>query len=111
VGKKRKRRKNMSRDEAKKERGVNDKTKSKTKTRSPTLETVFMVEKVIEKNSGDYNKREIWQRLEKKVMWQTYMIIIDYLKQVNKVIQTQEDKLVYIWNPKLANKYAKRKRL
>ena len=48
-------------------------------TRSPTLDTVLMVEKTIEKYSGEYNRTEIWKRLPRKVMWQTYLIIFGYL--------------------------------
>ena len=40
--------------------------------RSPTLDTVLMVERTIEKYSGELNRRELWKRLPRKVMWQTY---------------------------------------
>ena len=39
--------------------------------RSPTLETVLMVEKTIEKYSGEFNRTELWKELPRKVMWQT----------------------------------------
>src|SRR3989339_803621 len=47
--------------------------------RSPTLDTVVMAEKTIEKYSGEFGKTEIWKKLPKKVMWQTYLLVIDYL--------------------------------
>ena len=53
--------------------------------RSPTLDTVIMVEKTIEKYSGEYNRTEIWKRLPRKVMWQTYLIILGYLENINKI--------------------------
>lgn len=79
--------------------------------RSPTLETVGMVEETISRDSGKYNQREIWGKLAKKVMWQTYKVIINYLQDINKIIIDKNDKIIYIWNPKLAEKYQKRRKL
>src|SRR3989344_9133723 len=44
-----------------------------------TLETVLMVEKTINDHSGEFNRTQLWKKLPKKVMWQTYLIILDYL--------------------------------
>jgi len=74
-------------------------------TRSPTLDTVLMVEKTIEKYSGEYNRTEIWKRLPRKVMWQTYLIILGYLENINKIGIARDGILIYLWNPKLAKKY------
>ncbi|MEK6871772.1 MAG: hypothetical protein AABX16_02615 [Nanoarchaeota archaeon] len=79
--------------------------------RSPTLDTVLMVEKIIEKYSGESNKTEIWKKLPKKVMWQTYLVILDYLQSINKIAIDSEGKIGYIWNPDLAKKFSKRKRI
>src|SRR4030042_4812138 len=68
--------------------------------RSPTLETVLMVERTIEKYSGEFNRTEIWKKLPKKVMWQTYLIILDYLQSINKIAFDGKDVVGYIWNPK-----------
>ncbi|MFH1211212.1 MAG: hypothetical protein V1645_04845 [archaeon] len=80
-------------------------------SRSPTLETVLMVEKTIEKHSGECNKTEIWKKLPKKVMWQTYLVIIDYLESVNKIGIDRQGKIAYLWNPKLASMIRKRKEI
>jgi|SRR3989338_6597931 len=77
--------------------------------RSPTLDTVLMVEKVIEEFSGEYNRTELWKKLPKKVMWQTYLVILEYLENINKIAIDREGKLVYIWNPALAKKLRMRK--
>ena len=45
--------------------------------RSPTLDTVYMVEETIEKYSGEYNQTQIWKKIPRKVMWQTLRIILD----------------------------------
>lgn len=75
--------------------------------RSPTLETVLMVEKVIEKKSGEYNRTELWKILPRKIMWQTYLIILDYLTKNNKILLDNDGKIVWIWNPSLIRKLEK----
>jgi isocitrate/isopropylmalate dehydrogenase len=72
--------------------------------RSPTLDTVLMVENTIEVYSGEYNRTELWKNLPKKVMWQTYLVILEYLESINKIAFDKYDKIAYIWNPKLAQK-------
>ena len=52
--------------------------------RSPTLDTVMMVERTIEENGGECNRTELWKILPKKVMWQTFLVILDYLESINK---------------------------
>lgn len=77
--------------------------------RSPTLETVMMVERIIEKYSGEFNRTELWKKLPKKVMWQTYVIILDYLQSINKIAIDRNGIIGYIWSPEVAKKFMKRK--
>ena len=77
--------------------------------RSPTLDTVLMVEKAIEKDSGEYNRTEIWKLLPKQVMWQTFLVILDYLHNINKIAFDKEGKIAYICNPKLTKLLRQRK--
>ena len=79
--------------------------------RSPTLQTVLMVEKFIEENSGEYKKTELFKNLPKKVMWQTFQVIIEYLEETLRVVYDKEGYVVYIWNPKLLKKIQGRKDL
>lgn len=72
--------------------------------RSPTLQTVLMVEKFIEKNSGEYKKTDLFKNLPKKVMWQTYQVIIEYLESINKIVFDKEGYVVYIWSPEFFKK-------
>ncbi|MDD5132943.1 MAG: hypothetical protein PHD81_03595 [Candidatus Nanoarchaeia archaeon] len=76
--------------------------------RSPTLQTVLMVEKFIEENSGEYKKTELFKNLPKKVMWQTFQVIIEYLESINKIAFDKEGYVVYIWSPELGRKYKER---
>jgi len=72
--------------------------------RSPTLQTVLMVEKFIDEHSGEYKKTELFNNLPRKVMWQTFQVIMEYLESINKIVYDKEGKVVYIWNPALFNK-------
>ena len=80
-------------------------------TRSPTLDTVLMVERTIEKHSGEYTRTEFWRKLPKKVMWQTYLVILDYLESINKIATDKNEKIAYLWNPTLAKKLRERKEI
>ena len=73
--------------------------------RSPTLQTVLMVEKFIDEHSGDYKKTELWNSLPKKVMWQTFQIIISYLQSIGKIAFDNKDYAVYIWNPDFVKRF------
>jgi len=77
--------------------------------RSPTLETVLMVERFIEKYSGEFNRTELWKKLPKKVMWQTYLVILDYLQSINKIAIDRNGTVGYIWSPEAAKIALKRK--
>ena len=76
----------------------------KSLARSPTLDTVLMVEKAIERHSGEFSRTEIWKKLPKKVMWQTYLVVLDYLEGINKIAFDRKGTIAYIWNPALARK-------
>jgi hypothetical protein len=79
--------------------------------RSPTLDTVLMVEKTIDECGGEFNRTELWKRLSRKVMWQTFLVILDYLESINKIAFDREGKVAYIWNPELAKRLKKRKEI
>lgn len=74
----------------------------------PRLDTVLMVERLIYDTSGTYTKKQLWQRLPKKVMYQTFCVIIDYLLYAKRIAVDKEGKIGWIWNPKLARKYLKK---
>jgi hypothetical protein len=79
--------------------------------RSPTLDTVLMVERTIEEYGGEFNRTELWKKLPRKVMWQTYLTILDYLQSINKIAIDSAGKIGYIWNPALAMRLRNRKEI
>ncbi|MBI4895668.1 MAG: hypothetical protein HY831_04205 [Candidatus Aenigmarchaeota archaeon] len=66
---------------------------------NPTLESILMVEKIIEKYSGMYGKYQIWKKLPKQMMYQTFQVIIDYLEKSNKIFIESDGKITWIWDP------------
>jgi len=74
---------------------------------NPTLETVLMVEETIKKFSGEFTLTQIWKKLPRKVMYQTYKIVIEYLVESNKIIIEKDGKITWIWNPNLIKRVLK----
>ena len=71
----------------------------------PQLDTVLMVEEFIREHSGEFKKKSLWENLPKKMMYQTYCVIFDYLFDSKKVAKDSEGKIAWIWNPELVKKY------
>jgi hypothetical protein len=76
--------------------------------RFPRLDTVLMVEKFIKEYDGEYKKRELWEHLPKKMMYQTFCVIIDYLLYSNKISIDSERKIGWIFYPEKAQEYLNR---
>jgi hypothetical protein len=66
---------------------------------SPTLESVLMVEKTIHKHSQEYGKYQIWKRLPRKMMYQTFLVILDYLEGSGKILIDRDGIVMWTWNP------------
>ncbi|MDP3734643.1 MAG: hypothetical protein Q8R37_05430 [Nanoarchaeota archaeon] len=66
---------------------------------SPTLESVFMVEEAIQKHSQECGKYQLWKKLPKKMMYQTFQVILDYLEQSGKIIIDKEGCVIWTFNP------------
>ena len=79
--------------------------------RAPTLQTVLMVEKFIDGHSWECKKTELFNKLPRKVMWQTFQVIMEYLESIHKIAYDKEGYVVYISNPMLFEKYKNRKDL
>ncbi|MBI2632581.1 hypothetical protein HYW75_06250 [Candidatus Pacearchaeota archaeon] len=71
---------------------------------SPTLESVLMVERTIQKYSQECGKYQLWNKLPKKMMYQTFLTIIDYLKQSGKIMIDKDGCIIWIYNPELIKK-------
>ena len=72
------------------------------KGHAPRLDTILMVENAV-KDSGTYKtKKELWLSLPKKIQYQTFSKILDYLESSNKIMFNCRT-IVWIFpdNPKL----------
>ncbi|MDP2909443.1 MAG: hypothetical protein Q8N77_06585, partial [Nanoarchaeota archaeon] len=78
--------------------------KNETILHSPTLESVIMVEKIIQKHSQEYGKYQLWKRLPKKMMYQTFQTILDYLEGSGKIIIDKEGIVIWTYNPERIKK-------
>ena len=72
---------------------------TKTLLHSPTLESVIMVEKTVNQYSQEYTKYQLWKKLPKKMMYQTYTVILDYLEDSGKIITDNEGYLIWVHDP------------
>ena len=79
--------------------------------RFPRLDTVLMVEEFVQDHDGEFKKRALWENLPRKVMYQTYCVIIDYLIHSGKISIDAEAKIGWIFYPESARKWLKRKNL
>ncbi len=70
----------------------------------PTLETVIMIEKTIQKNSQGFGKYQMWKKLPKKVMYQTFQVVLNYLEESGKIIIDKEGCIMWTYNPKRIKK-------
>ena len=77
----------------------------------PRLDSVLMVERLIYKTSGEFTKKQLWNKLPKKMMYQTFSVIIDYLLYSGKIAVDVKGKIGWIWNPEGVKERMKRKDL
>ncbi len=79
--------------------------------RYPRLDTVLMVEGFIKDHDGELKKRKLWESLPKKMMYQTYCVVIDYLISSNKISIDSEGKIGWIYYPEKVKELLKDKSL
>ncbi len=77
-------------------------TTTTTVLHEPRLDTILMVERAIQRAESYPTKRQLWQSLHKKVQYQTFNRILDYLESSNKIMLNGRQ-IVWIFpnNPKL----------
>lgn len=73
------------------------------KAHYPQLNTVLMIEDAVKRHSGEYTVTQLWKKLDKKMMYQTYRTAIDYLVDSRKMA-VKNKKLIWIFNPELMDR-------
>ena len=74
--------------------------KKKERKYNPTLQSVLMVEKSTKKYSQECGKYQLWKKLPKKIMYQSYQVILDYLQESGKIIIDKDGCIIWTWAPK-----------
>lgn len=85
--------------------------KNTIQARYPRLDTVLMLEEFIREHDGEYKKKQLWERLPKKMMYQTFSIAVDYLLVSGKISVDSEGKIGWIFYPAEAEKRLKQAHL
>src|SRR3989344_1576641 len=67
--------------------------------RYPRLDTVLMVEDALFKHKSEKTLNQIWKSLPKKVMWTTFITIVDYLEYSGKILVEKDRTVTWIWDP------------
>ena len=75
------------------------KMRQTTVLHSPTLQSVIMVEKTIQKHSQECGKYQLWKKLPKKMMYQTFQVILNYLENSGKILVDKEGCLIWTYDP------------
>lgn len=60
----------------------------------PQLDSILMIEKIIQEMDKYPTKMELWKALPKKMQYQTFKLILAYLEKSNKILF---DKNKIIW--------------
>lgn len=76
--------------------------------RAPRLDTILMVEKALFKYKSDKTITEIWHLLPKKVMWTTYVTILDYLEYSGKINIEKDKTVTWLWDPEGLERWKKK---
>ena len=63
----------------------------------PRLDTVLMVEDAIKKAREYPTRAALWRSLPKKMQYQTFQLILAYLRESNKIFVTREGRIMWIF--------------
>lgn len=66
---------------------------------SPTLESVIMVERTVQRYSQEYGKYQLWKKLPKKMMYQTFQVILNYLENSGKIMINKDGCIIWTYDP------------
>jgi hypothetical protein len=72
----------------------------------PTLDSILMVEEAAA-HMNYPKKTELWKALPKKMMYQTFCLIIDYLENSGKIMIDKDRRIIWTWNPNMIKKIQK----
>lgn len=79
------------------------KSRVRSSYHNPRLDTVEMVEDLIQQRKEFDSKHQVWRSLPKQIQYQTFSRIMNYLERSNKIMYDNDGAVVWIFgeNPKL----------
>ncbi|MFC1690602.1 hypothetical protein ACFL0W_00350 [Nanoarchaeota archaeon] len=77
----------------------------------PRLDTIMMIEETIKEHGGELGKFQMWRKLPKAVMYQTYLTVLDYLEYSNKIAFDKKGKVGWIFSPNIYKKFKSNSKL
>ncbi len=63
----------------------------------PRLDTVMMIEDAVRRAKEYPTKAELLRSLPKKIMYQTFNLVLKYLQRSNKIIVTKDGRIVWVF--------------
>lgn len=67
-----------------------------TTVHSPNLDTILMVEKAIHESKDYPTRMQLWESLPRKVQYQTFQKILEYLEASNKIMFDDHGHIIWI---------------
>ena len=61
----------------------------------PRLDTILMVERAILKAKSYSTRKELWMSLPRKVQYQTFSRVLDYLEASRKILIDEDGQIVW----------------
>ncbi len=68
----------------------------------PRLDTILMIEEAV-RRSKNKGRMEIWRSLPRKIMYQTFLLILGYLEDSGKIIN-DKGKIIWIHDAELVKR-------
>jgi hypothetical protein len=68
---------------------------SRRAKRMPRLDTIKMVEDALKSDVTFATKNQLWRSLPKQVQYPTFMTILDYLEDSNKIMYVKDGSIVW----------------
>ncbi len=62
----------------------------------PKLDSILMVEKIIQEMKVYPTRTQLWRSLPRKMQYQTFKLILNYLEKSNKII-FENNKIIWIF--------------
>lgn len=68
----------------------------------PRLDTILMIEEALKK-ARNKSKMQIWRSLPKKIMYQTFLLVLGYLEKSGK-IAVEKNRISWIHDPEVVKR-------